>query len=684
MKKFFFSVAALAAAMTFTACSSEDIIGGVDNSGAEWDENGNGYVTVSINLPVEQRTSNRANDIYRDGTAEEYAVKNVILLVFGNNVEDEQTATFAGAYPLDLRSTDDNGDMVNGSWSPSTDGQTPPNANIQVHDQAVAKISRMGGQYAYILAIINNSGHVKTSGNELLIDDQKFEGTFADFCKINQTSLSLEANEFHDAERGFLMLNAPMVDMQGGNSNPTGAFVHVLAHVDRTQIKASKEDAVNAAKDGHVAARVYVERAVAKVTLAGANGATDGIKNTNGDVINWELTQWGLDNTNKSSYVIRNIDGYTEWLGYHSEAPATLKGEPYLIDKYRFAGTKEAETYVFPNGERKGNKLWRTYFTKDMNYDSYESTSFNYVGDNREFLPILENHWHTGTEAGYCAENTFNVRNQIWGATTRAIVKTTLNGGDDFYAIEGSNVIYTKDEALKAAKSAYVATVIEWITANDEYIKAKNTEKLTFEYKTDGKTAPNKKPTYNVEWADDAFEFNTPQEVADKLNQRDFHGTDWSQIKNPATDANYTSKPNGWHEADQITAKNINDVPKYSDGIVNLCVYANGETYYETRIKHFGDDGCPWNSWETTNKPSVAEGAYPGTQTEAEANYLGRWGVLRNNWYDLTVTKVSKIGSATVPTLKGNERNTDDELDQYIAVDVNILSWAYRGQEVEF
>lgn len=672
MKKFFFSVAALAAAMTFTACSSDDLLNVVDNSGAEWDENGNGYVTVSINLPVDQRTSSRANDDFKDGDPKEYEVKNVVLLVFGNNTEDEQSAVFAGAYPLNLNATTNGGDMVNGSWSPSTDGQTPPDANITVHDQAVAKISRMGGQYAYILAVLNNSGKLTTSGTELLIEGNKFEGTFADFCKLNNKALDLEATQFHNDANGFLMLNAPMADIEGGDNDPSGANIHVLAHVDRTQIKASQADAVAAAKDGKVAARIYVERAVAKVTL----GAETGQK-IDGTTIDWNLTNWSLDNTNKSSYIVRNIEGMTDWLGYHSDATPAAG----LVDKYRFVGTKKAETYVFPGTTK---NLWRTYFTKDMNYDAYEATSFNYVGDNHEHIAALN--WHTTAEPGYCAENTFNVRNQIWGATTRAIVKTTLNGGADFYAIEGSNTIYSPEEALNAAKGAYVESVIEWYNNEGKYyLNSIDTNLLVFTELTDGKAAPDKKPTYKATWQTGAFEFANAQTVADNLNKRDFGGTDYSVLTNPATGAPYVEAPAGWHTDANVTVKNEDDVPAYSNDIVNLCIYEGGVTYYETRIKHFGEDGCPWNNWEAgANKPSVSAGAYPGDVAAAEKNYLGRWGVLRNNWYDLKVTKISKIGSATVPTLKGNERNTDDELDQYIAVDVNILSWAYRGQNIEF
>lgn len=100
--------------------------------------------------------------------------------------------------------------------------------------------------------------------------------------------------------------------------------------------------------------------------------------------------------------------------------------------------------------------------------------------------------------------------------------------------------------------------------------------------------------------------------------------------------------------------------------------YKNGESYYFVRIKHFGDDMTPWNTDET---PKPSNLVYP-TDNQA-GNYLGRYGVLRNNWYDIAVEGVKGLGSATVPAVTPT---TDDELKSYIAVKINVLSWAKRTQ----
>lgn len=82
----------------------------------------------------------------------------------------------------------------------------------------------------------------------------------------------------------------------------------------------------------------------------------------------------------------------------------------------------------------------------------------------------------------------------------------------------------------------------------------------------------------------------------------------------------------------------------------------------------------PWKKSETP-KPTVSDGAYP-TANQA-GNYLGRYGVLRNNWYTVNVEGIKKIGSPVVPEVTGDP---DDELAAYISVKINVLSWAKRTQ----
>lgn len=102
------------------------------------------------------------------------------------------------------------------------------------------------------------------------------------------------------------------------------------------------------------------------------------------------------------------------------------------------------------------------------------------------------------------------------------------------------------------------------------------------------------------------------------------------------------------------------------DNTDGIKTYENGECYYIARIKHF-NELTPW-----------ASGQAYGTDN---AKYLGRYGVLRNNWYDLTVSKVSAPGYPDVPEV--NPTEPDDEDTKFINVEVKILDWAKRSQSID-
>ena len=90
--------------------------------------------------------------------------------------------------------------------------------------------------------------------------------------------------------------------------------------------------------------------------------------------------------------------------------------------------------------------------------------------------------------------------------------------------------------------------------------------------------------------------------------------------------------------------------------------YKDGECYYYTQaIKHFGQD-------------------YKLGDDKEDPKYLGRYGVVRNNWYELTINSVSGPGEPEITPPDGG--HVDDE-EGYIKCTINILSWAKRSQDVD-
>jgi hypothetical protein len=105
--------------------------------------------------------------------------------------------------------------------------------------------------------------------------------------------------------------------------------------------------------------------------------------------------------------------------------------------------------------------------------------------------------------------------------------------------------------------------------------------------------------------------------------------------------------------------------------------YNNGMAYYKVLIKHFGDVETPLRpAAEITG--STYDDVYP-TSNRAQ-NYLGRYSIVRNNWYRITLDGIKHIGKPSVPEIPAD--TPDDEIDAYLKVRINILSWAMRNQEV--
>ena len=288
---------------------------------------------------------------------------------------------------------------------------------------------------------------------------------------------------------------------------------------------------------------------------------------------------------------------------------------------YRFVGDNPMESSV---------QLYRTYWAKDPNYDVKPITlseNFNTIGNSvPAALKSLSDH-------DYCLENTFTVGQQNQDVTTRVIIAAQLGSGSTFYVVNDNEKDLLDANGMKdAVKSAFLnnTDVQAWIKNDLKTGETINENDLDV---ADITSAGNNKPTITI---------------------KSTSATKYNSSTLPVVDTK---------------------IQAIMDGI-KVATYEKGISYYPVRIKHFGDDLTPWKSSEDP-LPTVNTGAYP-TAHQA-ANYLGRYGVLRNNWYNIDVTGIKKLGSPVVPEVTGD---TDDELAAYISVKINVLSWAKRTQGV--
>lgn len=112
--------------------------------------------------------------------------------------------------------------------------------------------------------------------------------------------------------------------------------------------------------------------------------------------------------------------------------------------------------------------------------------------------------------------------------------------------------------------------------------------------------------------------------------------------------------------------------------VAQINYYKEGKTYYWTRpIKHFGDYYTPIYNGDTKVD------YYDNANDYTNENHLGRYGVVRNNWYEICITSVSGPGYPEIPEIPTEPENPDDGGDGYVKAEINILSWAKRQQDVE-
>ncbi len=573
MKKSLLFSAVLAGLMLGSCSSSDDLNGG--NTPANQD--GNGYVAFTINLPSQSGSSSRANDVFNDGLAKEYSVQNATLILF-NGGATEGKSSFVEAYNLSTAPWQNVGT--------STDNITTQSTKI------VQKVTKSITN-AKALVILNNNGILNVGDDgSLTVNGTKFEGTYAEFlAKAEATQNKTLTKD------GFYMANAPLANDKGGSAAPaTGTTVTTL-----TDLTGKIYDTEAEAKLG-TPAEVYVERGVAKVTLN--KGEVAKADNGTTDKVDFDISGWAIDNTNPTTYLVRSTKGFTDWMGYANEKCTT--------NPYRFVG----HTAVAAN-------LYRTYFAQDMNYDT-DATGLQRVAE-ADFKDA-----YGDANPQYCFENTFDVKHQNENQTTLVAIKAKLNSGKDFYIVGGDQTtLFDKTQLEKLIKNKFLSVEEGWVkdNAKDETTSI-GEDDLTLTYDNDAAGVINlTSVTVNSEKLKDS----------------------------PAA----------------LPATYLEDVKAAVGSVV---CYKNGVSYYTVRIKHFGDDLTPWKNGELDVKPGSV---YPDGTKTAENNWLGRYGVLRNNWYDITVQDVKGLGSATVPELTGT---TDDELESYIAVRINVLSWAKRTQ----
>lgn len=267
----------------------------------------------------------------------------------------------------------------------------------------------------------------------------------------------------------------------------------------------------------------------------------------------------------------------------------------------------------------------RVYWGVDPNYDIAELYAETTEGkkariDNFNYVGKDEL-TATTSDAQYCLENTFNLDNMMQGQTTRVVFKAKYEPKGftpgATFYMVGKNTAIWTEKNLKDEIVAAVTKVVASATST-----------------------------------------NTTVDLTAAAG-----GTDITKAGNHLLALGNISVTGVTLQQTDIDAINAKLGLKKGEGI---STYQDAEAYYIARVKHFGVL-TPWNAGQSYGTDNLS--------------FLGRYGVLRNNWYELEVNKVSGPGYPDVPEVKPNV--PDDENFKYISVSVKILSWAKRSDTVD-
>ena len=574
-----FGMAVMATALV--GCSSNDNLApdGKDNVG----KTGEAYASFTINLPTTTGNGTRGEGdpaqgtpSFENGDKNEYAVKDATLLLFKKNAAGD----------FEFKEFVDLGNME--PWtSSSTSG-----SGITTTAKLTAKITKaeVGANKGYYALIVLNN-----NGNKI-----KYPSKDETYAKWSKDAANANATNYLKYDKGFFMANAPKY---------VAGAPETLVEIKN--IYASKQQAENS-----TATKVYVERGLAKVSLAsGSESKSVTIAGGNYDKDKVNITGWTLDVTNTKTFPVHVTDGL--WADTWKTSTTPAAGNGATMDRFHDTNTEFS----------------RVYWGLDPNYSTDYKTvaacegEFNLVANQTD----LSKAFKTGEDAKkpqYCLENTFDIDHMVQGQTTRVLfsAKYTPNGfgeNETFYKMGNSSQLWNATKV----KAQIKAKAMEVLSEADE-------TKVTV----------------------------TLDATANDLTKAGVHfvaAANVTHVGGPAltpAEEKQLNEKLGFKEATE------------TDAAVGLSTFESGVSYYIARVKHFGDDLTPWN---------------PGNLTYAgnNANWLGRYGVLRNNWYELSVSSVSGPGYPDIP--KVNPTDPDDVNDQYINVEVKILKWAKRSQQVE-
>jgi len=691
MKKLSF-LALAAAGLLLGACSDKDAV--QDNSANGYDliPGQNSWLAIGIALP-DDGTTTRANEDLVDGEDNEFEVKSAKLILFKGGTE--ATATYFGEYALTPTNTftKEGDDNVPGG---NQEGDQPiPNGEITSTSQRyVTQITNpnLGAEdklWAYV--ILNYDGNATGLPSS---------GTFAQFSRAKLSAIGI-ANEALGqgaiGENGLVMTSVPISNAAGGPNLPDASTTKVttLSEVQSTAIFDTKAEAEDASKP---LTCVYVERAAVKVELKNSVSTLDGSS------ITFAVQGWSLGNINNNASGYYNTRQFsTDWIAYmNAQAPGNTK--------YRMLG----RTGFWTSGTVDNHSItgYRTYFGEDVNFNGNDGLINNTLLDNA----TTSNYVEFSSAAGaknilYTYENTIDENSMIYQNTTYVGIKAKI-GNADFWVEEGQpkTMLNSATDIAGRVKVNASSTFDTAIGDIDGAISADLSSTSSTIIAAGGQGANSIDAVSYTLGATvtlgDVVAATGEQQYTYQITISDIVAKRNGSALTGLTTEQQTAIENAVKALAKVSAV---ITPTNRTNATKFFKYVGGISYYSMRIAHFGgtditsgdktfaNGETPWsapspayNNYEKiypTDGQSIHDTPINYGASRAAA-WLGRWSIVRNNWYVLDIQKVEGLGSPVPEDYSGTGiGNTPDDnpgREYYIAAEIHIMPWAKRYQKVNF
>ena len=631
-KKNFYGLWVAALLMMAGGCSEEldggdDINDRIDGKGEE------AYVAVTISSPTtkaltkaDRPTGGEDGDEFNGGTSDERKIHDVTVILYGNaDGESLNSVTY---------------------WNQTVTAEKKIVA-VGYHKLDNPEIAHPGG---------NNHSSV-TVKIKSLIPNSLIDKEFGLICVANigeqlQKAISGESGKKIETvgQLGDYLVGSKIEDITGDAKDRFVMSTHTMSIDGLGTSKVSISTGNNETNPAVTTA--FIERLAAKIEVKKTGGddgytITDTGKEDGNEIGKVFLKNFTIVNQLQAgTYLLKRVTGIMNelntsndndtYIGDETSTPSGLATnfviDPWTRGKTGFFNmiTRAQDEYNITAGETEYKILYKNSFTNQKVQDASDKLYGDFFKDNGNYHSIVN------VEPVYTMENTTSKANQQNGYSTGAIFEGVYVP-KSWYMVSGNEYKYplVNNDGYKTGTPAdyYVynnkiykdlwTVFADWFYANLENVLDEGEEK------------------------DDAY-----KNFMEKIAGKGLEQTDKDEVK-----AIVESDPTGYLQATFSQTIKFSDYEKKLDEIGptlyenGISAYPDGKNYYKYWIRHSNND-------------------------DPDVMGVMEFAIVRNNIYDLTVTKVSGMGES--PFKPTDPENPDEGQDHYISVEIYVKDWVVR------